>query len=232
VRSIISGGEVGIGGVVAEGTAQAPILFSVSDPRTQDWQGMTAYSLKHVTVENASQGVSFASTTVPIIEDSLFVQRVSFSPLGCAQVNLFTPSGAGHMLRSHVVGYGGQNCSAVLAAAALGATLTVEAQIIDSIGDGLQLVNASVRNCDIHGSGRHGVLVPFIPSGSVPAGSVLGCNLGPNAGDGIFNQSGETVDARGNWWGDVNGPFGPAGDGLTGHVDETGWLVTPATLGY
>jgi hypothetical protein len=57
------------------------------------------------------------------------------------------------------------------------------------------------------------------------------CNIHGNAGVGIRNVSAEAVDARDNWWGDAQGPFGPQGDGLAGNVEFEPHRAEPVQTG-
>lgn len=58
------------------------------------------------------------------------------------------------------------------------------------------------------------------------------CNLANNLGAGVHNLSATPADLTGNWWGDAGGPFGPAGDGVTGAVTYSPWLAAPYVLPY
>jgi hypothetical protein len=57
---------------------------------------------------------------------------------------------------------------------------------------------------------------------------IRACNLQGNAGAGVANAGADVVDARENWWGDPEGPFGPAGDSVIGQVVFTPWRTAPA----
>jgi hypothetical protein len=80
-----------------------------------------------------------------------------------------------------------------------------------------------VARCGITGSSGAGILV------EVAAGVRINeCNIHGNAGAGVRNMAAGVVDARHNWWGDPNGPFGLAGDRVEGEVAYQPWLSAPA----
>jgi hypothetical protein len=83
------------------------------------------------------------------------------------------------------------------------------------------LAAGQVSNCEVVESGGDGVQVR---SAGV---RITNCNIVGNAGVGVHNFHAEPVDARGNWWGDPAGPFGPNGTGVSGNVLYEPWLSEP-----
>jgi parallel beta-helix repeat protein len=61
-------------------------------------------------------------------------------------------------------------------------------------------------------------------------GNVFNCNnIYGNAGDGMENQIGATVDAENNWWGCDGGPGAGGCDTVVGNVDYDPWLTASST---
>ncbi len=87
--------------------------------------------------------------------------------------------------------------------------------------------NVQLSSCIIRGSTASGILVPETSMNL----TVRDCTFEANAGPGIENLAADTVDARFNWWGDPDGPFGPAGDGIEGNVDYSEYLTSPPAAG-
>jgi len=123
--------------------------------------------------------------------------------------------------------------STLSSASLVGAQLVLRAgaaarnvQLRDAPADGVLVrgAGAILTDCVVTGSGGHGVLVD---SGTV---RVERCNLEGNTGVGINNLTADTVDARGNWWGDAAGPLGPLGDGVLGPVNFLPFLGAPLTF--
>lgn len=83
----------------------------------------------------------------------------------------------------------------------------------------------TISDCEVVESGGPGILVD---SGNV---RVEGCNLVGNVGPGVENLGSGEVDARGNWWGDPDGPNGPAGDGVSENVLYEPFLTAPRQAG-
>lgn len=79
----------------------------------------------------------------------------------------------------------------------------------------------TISDCEVVESGGPGILVG---SGNV---RIEACNLVGNAGPGVENRGAGEVDARGNWWGDPDGPHGPEGDGVEGNVLYEPFLTAP-----
>lgn len=84
--------------------------------------------------------------------------------------------------------------------------------------------SGTVSNCEVTGSRQAGIVV-------FSAGvRISNCNIHGNGDVGLWNSHDEPVDARGNWWGDPEGPFGPNGDGVMGNVIYEPWLSEPVTV--
>jgi hypothetical protein len=224
------------GPVVAHGRAQAPIrFFGTSLPKAPE--------LSHVRAENALKVGSLASPALRI-SDSTFTRTSALDPAACAQVAV-GPGGAS-LSRSVISGYGSADCAAlhVMSEPSLTSpgyydeTVYINARVLNSARDAIFIADRMQRttfnDCEVSGSGRHGVVVPppAATGGVVPAVWVRGCNLFGNGGDAISNSSTLTVDARSNWWGDAAGPAGPNGDGVSGVVDASQPLAAAAPLGY
>lgn len=65
--------------------------------------------------------------------------------------------------------------------------------------------------------------------------SLTACEIFANEGYGVRNSSGESISARKNWWGAVNGPGGFAdgdGDEISENVDFTDFLVQGTQFSY
>jgi hypothetical protein len=82
-----------------------------------------------------------------------------------------------------------------------------------------------VAGCEITGSSGAGILVEVAHGVRINE-----CSIHGNTGAGVRNTAAAAVDARHNWWGDPNGPFGPAGDGVEGDVAYQPWRSTPVGL--
>lgn len=103
-------------------------------------------------------------------------------------------------------------------------SVVVDSEVSDAVGDGIRVDAADVRifRTTVEGSGGSGVRVV-----SGTGIRVNECNLTDNARSGVLNETPRGVDARANWWGDLAGPDGPAGDGVEGIVDASAHLPAP-----
>jgi hypothetical protein len=234
--AVVCLGEID-GLVVADGRAQAPIrFFGTSLPKAQ--------GLSYVRAENALK-VGSPGSPVSRISDSAFTRTSALEAAACAQVAV--GSGGAWIVRSVISGYGSADCAAmhVMSEPSLTSpgyydeTVSINARILNSVRDAIfiadRMQQVALYDCEVSGSGRHGVVVPpsVVATGGTPPGMrVRGCNLFGNGGDAINNSFTFTVNAANNWWGDPAGPAGPNGDGVSGNVDAGLPLATPATLGY
>jgi hypothetical protein len=92
--------------------------------------------------------------------------------------------------------------------------------------DGVAIHSAAVQveSCEVRESVLNGVVL----YANAP---VHNCNLVDND-VGLYNVSGSTADATGNWWGDPGGPTAPGANGVLGPVTYTPWRTTPYVLPY
>ncbi len=202
--------------VVAGGTPKRPITFS-TDPCTGVWEvggwpGAPS-CLANVRVEGE---VLRASLGRPLYLDSARVVH------GSVELRA-----AGSRITASVVDSADAAYVRSTPAITLGESDTVRTTIVRrSRSVGLRIEGAAVvDSCEVTGSAGDGIVV------SHAAGTTIHrCNLHDNAGVGVRNLDTATVDARFNWWGDPAGPNGPAGDGVAGLVDWSGWLGAPAVL--
>jgi hypothetical protein len=70
-----------------------------------------------------------------------------------------------------------------------------------------------IEVCDISGVATDAIL-----TSAVDGVRIRDCNLHGNAGAAVRNDAAAPVDARHNWWGSSMGPLGPGGDGVSGAV--------------
>lgn len=98
-------------------------------------------------------------------------------------------------------------------------------RVEDADWDGIAIGadSITITDCVIRRSAAAGIVVFDHVAGL----TVRNCAIEQNAGPGIQNLAPDTVDARFNWWGDTDGPFGPAGDGIEGLVDSRDFLTAP-----
>lgn len=133
----------------------------------------------------------------------------------------------GSRLSDAAIREGGRSTAggASLAALTLGEGARVERTAIENaVGDGVHIVgdNVNIADCNVRGSTGHGIHV-LLGSGT----RVNGCAFVLNGGSGVHNATAGSVDARDSWWGDPLGPFGPAGDGVSGPVDFIPFRLAP-----
>lgn len=102
--------------------------------------------------------------------------------------------------------------------------------ISGNTGNGVSLKRgeASLSYNGIHANGADGVLLKRACETLLTQN-----NLFDNGGFGVNAPrrcKEAPVSAESNWWGDAEGPKGPAGDGVHGDVDYTPWLTAPNAL--
>jgi hypothetical protein len=102
----------------------------------------------------------------------------------------------------------GNNASvAALGVTGVGSVLVRHATVADNAGDGVTIASGSSPSVTVTHSAIHG-----------------------NGAEGVDNDSGVSVDARNNWWGDRTGPGGEGigtGDEVSGDVVYYPWLPVP-----
>jgi hypothetical protein len=246
----------------AQGQPGKEIRFSVADLTRNVWllqlgtvnefnPPASPSVIGHVWTDNMQ---SLLAHDHPVhISDSRFVFTAAARATAvCPKLTLRSSFGFGNgssvvgssVRRSVIDGYGdtpaGCEAAVVLDAYAPVASgpMLFEARVVRSVADAV-LIKAtrgtsawSLRNCDISQSGRGGVVVDGdVGNGS---GTLSGCSITNNVGLGIDNRRPNSlnVEARNNWWGDVAGPAGPLGDGVSTGVDASSPLAAPPTLGY
>lgn len=119
--------------------------------------------------------------------------------------------------------------------------LAVSTRVINSWGPGIgmsvrgaarSVAQTRLTDCEVSGSAEVGIFVDAEAlADSLPV--ITACNIFGNASTGIsaFSPTWK-LDARGNWWGDPEGPLGRQGDGIVGVVDTSSPRATPVDLGY
>jgi hypothetical protein len=132
----------------------------------------------------------------------------------------FTVEGPG----SRLTGFTARGSRLFIASA--GAHVT-EATLLDAPLHGIEIAAPDVRleGCAVRGASSDGIRV-LSGAGVV----VRSCNIEANGGFAVRNQGAHPVDARQNWWGDPEGPLGPAGGGVSGDVDHSDPLAEPVAL--
>jgi hypothetical protein len=83
--------------------------------------------------------------------------------------------------------------------------------------------NVVIDGCQVVSNAGDGILV----SANLTGVQVHRCDFAQNQGAGIRSLGLSVVSASGNWWGDVAGPTGPNGDGVSGPVDYIPFRTAP-----
>jgi hypothetical protein len=212
------------GGVLlAAGTATAPITFT-ANVRAEPWDGITISELNppgkshvsHAVVEHASQGITGRG---PIDIEHAVIRHITGTAI------VFWYYNAGSRIAHTRVDSAGRNGEAAIY---MEGGLLEATVITGSSGAGL-LVNARLADvriiaCDVLRNAGDGIVVL---DRTVRVVRINDCNLEHNAGLGVRNHSQVVADATRNWWGDPEGPTGPAGDGVSARVDYSGFRTTP-----
>ncbi|HVG44356.1 MAG TPA: right-handed parallel beta-helix repeat-containing protein [Longimicrobium sp.] len=207
------------GRVVARGTPASPILFTRATAGA--WGGLVFSSaaspssyLTNVRVEHvAGLAVNALDPHPLVIDSSVFRQNGSAVVLESSNSRLSrsrvdTTSSLGYAVRIDLA--------------------TLESTLIrGSAGVGLVVGSnlAQVLSCEVRQSAGNGIEL-------WAGGEVHNCNLAGNGGAGVYAANLNSVNAENNWWGDAAGPTGPNGDGVSGPVDHTAWLLSPYVLPY
>jgi hypothetical protein len=214
------------GRVLMRGTRTNPVVLTADDP-SLGWAGITLEgtpisSSSYITntrVEHVAYGDTALAAygTHPVIVDSAVFRRTGRA------VSLF--STGSRLSRSRV----DTTLASTGPAVELGGDAILESTLIrGSSKHGLLIRSSAVQvlSCEVRESAMHGI----VTDGAAP---VHNCNLVGNTGVGVNNPDpGVTVNATGNWWGDVGGPTAPSGDGVAGVVTYTPWLTAPVVLPY
>lgn len=216
----------GTGGVLlAAGTAGAPITFTAI-VRADPWDGITISELNpagrshisHAVVEHASQGVEGRG---PIDIEHAVIRHIT----GTAIVFSYYNSDS-RIAHTRVDSAGRNGEAAIYMEGGL-----LEASVISgSSGPGLlvsaRYADVEITACDVLHNAGDGIVVH---NRTVRVVRMNDCNLERNAGLGVNNHSEVVADATRNWWGDPEGPTGPAGDGVSARVDYSDFRTTPRT---
>jgi hypothetical protein len=215
----------GTGSIHAVGTAAAPILFTALDTLAGRWgllspsspAGDTSYFI-HTRIEYGLHGIF---TNGPVILDSTVIRQI----IGQAVVlgNFATGS---RILRSRIDTVGGTTGPVVN----ILASDVVFASAVHGAGSNAISVTAnrtavSLDHCEVTGGADDGVLTDS------PI-TIHYCNF---SGNGLFDvqaNSGVTVTADSNWWGNAGGPTAAGADGVSGNVNYTPFLTAPLGLAY
>lgn len=239
--------------LVADGTAEAPVRLQPAGGAT-DWvlQLLPAYGsaarppsvLRHVQADRL-QALRIWQHPL-VIEDSRFAAAGTSS---CAQVDWqigSVPLAGSGVWRSVFDGYGRPlgACPGPAVRIDFGGrppdllALPFEARVLNAGTDAVQLGGpqapaVAFSNCEIAGSGRHGLVVGADGRGTA-AVTVAGCNFTGNLGFALRNEraGGSGLVARGNWWGDPAGPPAAGPNAVSPSVDTSSPAAAPFALGY
>jgi hypothetical protein len=203
-------------GTALEGVPGGPITFLDLEISIQGDVADTT-RIRHVHLERSAvltttrQGIS--ATTSPIVLEEVRVRdgRVELTSAGSRIERLFALGGVSDT-----------TATVRLAGAGIVAR-NLEVRQAPGPGVALDANDILLDGCRVSEGLADGVRIP----GGVGI-RIRACNLLDNAGAGVANSGTDEVDARENWWGDPEGPFGPSGDGAIGPVEFTPWLAAPA----
>ncbi|MBR9990476.1 MAG: right-handed parallel beta-helix repeat-containing protein [Gemmatimonadetes bacterium] len=102
--------------------------------------------------------------------------------------------------------------------------ITVE----DALGPAFDLYSdVRVSNCAVRNNAFYGIIVYE----SAANATIHNCDFEANRNAGVWNVGNAPLDARFNWWGDEQGPFGSNGDGVQGSVNYEPFLQAPPEAG-
>jgi hypothetical protein len=108
------------------------------------------------------------------------------------------------------------------------ASRVTNATIEDALGPSFGLhSDVHVSNCIVRNNGFYGI----IAYESAVGATITNCNIEENRNSGVWKVGDVPIDARYNWWGDEEGPFGPNGDGVQGAVNYEPFLSSPPQVG-
>jgi len=231
--SIGQSGGSGKGMLKAQGTAEAPIIFTSnkSPVNPGDWYGIRFYNhastesiLEYVTVEYAGYdyGGIYISDSSPIIKNSIIRNNKNAG----IYVNYL---GNSSLLIADSVISSNETYGIYTGSAGdiniMGSTISDNGTYgIYAYGTGTLSINFSTLNNN----------TGYAVYSTVSILSVNHNNI-ENNGNGIFSLNGKRADARFNWWGDATGPSGKGngtGQSISSGINFEPWLSTLFTYPF
>jgi hypothetical protein len=205
------------------GSQADPVVLTADDP-ARGWLGISLFSVpaqpSYITSARVEH-VAFGRVAVddggshPVRIDSVVLRQTG------AAVRLWS---AGSRLTFSRVD---TTLTWYLPAVELAADAILESTLIrgsSQAGVAIHSAAVQVESCEVRGSVSYGIFL-------YADAPVHNCNLVDND-VGLYNGSGNTADATGNWWGDPGGPTAPGADSVVGPVAYTPWRTTPYVLPY
>ena len=236
----------------ARGSVANPVVFSARDPGTP-FDGIFFFGtqsgaplgaplsdttrLINTIVQfggGSGAALQFSTAGLPAIIDSTRVRQsqgagiqVAFARGPAFLIETSSVEATVKIVRTRVDTAGSRQTPAVLLLASSTMTNSV---VRGARGTGIGLAEGVVDSVTVTGSGLNGVEILTV-GGTIGPLSIQRSNLVNNAGVGLNNANLKfPIGVPNIWWGDVEGPFGSFGDGISGAADFAPAATEPIGL--
>ena len=225
---VILTAQPGLEGYEVDGTASSGGLIVPQGVTLTMAAGTTLFVPDSLAVAVDGHLRAAGTATQPVTLTSLMD-----SPVGDGWGGLWLGWGTNHgssLLEQAVVRYG-QFDNIVVNGVDSRLVLT-DTQLLNANQSGLRIVDGRVTAVCSTFANNNGDGITVL-NGGAPNVTVHNSNIFNNTGEGLNNDSGITVNALNNWWGEASGPggLGPgSGDEVSGNTLYDPWLTMPQCL--